>query len=142
MLRAVGISLRQVRRLIRYESVITALIGAVLGLILGCIFAALISQPLKDQGFELTFPVGQLVVLLVLAALPGCWRLSARRGGRRGWACWRRWRTSSRGSELLRLAFAHSSNKHGFAESMHFSTRFGTLVTLSRPPGTYGPAGR
>jgi len=69
MLRAVGMSRRQVRRLIRYESVITALIGAVLGLILGCIFAALISQPLKDQGFGLTFPVGQLIVLLVLAAL-------------------------------------------------------------------------
>ena len=31
MLRAVGMSRRQVRRLIRYESVITALIGAVLG---------------------------------------------------------------------------------------------------------------
>jgi len=71
MLRAVGMSRRQVRRLIRYESVITALIGAVLGLILGCIFAALISQPLKDQGFGLTFPVGQLIVLLVLAALAG-----------------------------------------------------------------------
>ncbi len=35
MLRAVGMSRRQVRRLIRYESVITALIGAVLGMVLG-----------------------------------------------------------------------------------------------------------
>ena len=56
MLRAVGMSRRQVRRLIRYESVITALIGAVLGLILGMIFAALMSVPLADQGFGLTYP--------------------------------------------------------------------------------------
>src|SRR3954454_2711165 len=38
MLRAVGMSRRQVRRLVRYESVITALIGAVLGMVLGLIF--------------------------------------------------------------------------------------------------------
>ena len=71
MLRAVGMSRRQVRRLIRYESVITALIGAVLGLILGMIFAALMSVPLADQGFGLTYPIGQLILLLVLAALAG-----------------------------------------------------------------------
>jgi putative ABC transport system permease protein len=71
MLRAVGMSRRQVRTLIRYESVITALIGAVLGLVLGMIFAALMSVPLADQGFGLTYPAGQLILLLVLAALAG-----------------------------------------------------------------------
>ncbi len=71
MLRAIGMSRRQVRRLIRYESVITALIGAVLGMVLGMIFAALMSVPLADQGFSLSYPVGQLIVLLVLAALAG-----------------------------------------------------------------------
>jgi putative ABC transport system permease protein len=71
MLRAVGMSRRQVRRLIRYESVITALIGAVLGMMLGLIFAALMSVPLQDQGFVLSYPVGQLVVILVVAALAG-----------------------------------------------------------------------
>jgi putative ABC transport system permease protein len=71
MLRAVGMSRRQVRRLIRYESVITALIGAVLGLILGMIFAALMSVPLADEGFGLSYPAGQLILLLVLAALAG-----------------------------------------------------------------------
>jgi putative ABC transport system permease protein len=62
---------RQVRRLIRYESVITALIGALLGTALGVLFAALISRPLADEGFELAYPVGQLAVILVLAALAG-----------------------------------------------------------------------
>jgi putative ABC transport system permease protein len=71
LLRAVGMSRRQVKRLVRYESVITALIGAVLGTILGIIFAALVSVPLADEGFELAYPVGTLIVLLVLAALAG-----------------------------------------------------------------------
>ena len=39
LLRAVGMSKRQVRRMVRAESVITALIGAVLGLVLGIVFA-------------------------------------------------------------------------------------------------------
>jgi len=71
MLRAIGMSRRQVRTMIRYEAVITALIGAILGIVLGVIFAALISQPLKDEGFTLSYPIGSLVVLLVLAGLAG-----------------------------------------------------------------------
>jgi putative ABC transport system permease protein len=71
MLRAVGMSRRQVRTLVRYESVITALIGAILGTILGVIFASLLAVPLADEGFELSYPVGTLLVLLVLAALAG-----------------------------------------------------------------------
>jgi putative ABC transport system permease protein len=71
MLRAIGMSRSQVRRMIRYEAVITALIGAVLGLILGVIFAALISRPLADQGFTLSYPIGTLIAILVLAAVAG-----------------------------------------------------------------------
>jgi putative ABC transport system permease protein len=71
MLRAIGMSRRQVRTMIRYEAVITALIGALLGMVLGVIFAALIAQPLKDEGFVLSYPVGTLIVLLVLSALAG-----------------------------------------------------------------------
>jgi putative ABC transport system permease protein len=71
MLRAVGMSRRQVRTMIRYESVITALIGAVLGLVLGLIFAALMSVPLQDEGFVLRYPVGQLVFILIVAAFAG-----------------------------------------------------------------------
>ncbi len=71
LLRAVGMSRRQVRTLVRYESVITALIGAILGTVLGVIFAALVSRPLADEGFELAYPIGTLIVLLLLAALAG-----------------------------------------------------------------------
>ena len=71
LLRAVGMSRRQVRTMIRYEAVITALIGAVLGMVLGIVFAALMSAPLADEGFVLAYPVGVLITLLVLAALAG-----------------------------------------------------------------------
>jgi putative ABC transport system permease protein len=71
MLRAIGMSRRQVRTMIRYEAVITALIGAILGMALGIIFAALIAQPLKDEGFTLSYPIGSLIGLLVFAAVIG-----------------------------------------------------------------------
>ena len=71
LLRAVGTSRRQIRRMVRYEAVITALIGGVLGLVLGVLFAVLVSRPLADEGFTLSIPIGQLIGLLVLAALAG-----------------------------------------------------------------------
>jgi putative ABC transport system permease protein len=84
MLRAIGMSRRQVRTMIRYEAVITALIGAILGMALGIVFAVLIAQPLKDEGFTLTFPIVSLLVLLVLAGLLGVLAaiLPARRASR------------------------------------------------------------
>ncbi|HET7510507.1 MAG TPA: FtsX-like permease family protein [Solirubrobacterales bacterium] len=71
MLRAIGMSRRQVRTMIRYEAVITALIGGILGMVLGIVFVTLIGQPLKEEGFTFSYPVGSLVLLLVLAALAG-----------------------------------------------------------------------
>jgi putative ABC transport system permease protein len=71
MLRAIGMSRRQVRTMIRYEAVITALIGAILGLILGLVFATLIAIPLKDEGFTLSYPLISLVGLLLFAAVIG-----------------------------------------------------------------------
>jgi putative ABC transport system permease protein len=71
LLRAVGTSRRQVRRIVRYESVITALIGAVLGSILGVVFAVVVSRPLADEGFILSIPVATLIALLVLAVIAG-----------------------------------------------------------------------
>ena len=71
LLRALGTSRRQVRRVVRYEAVITALIGAVLGAVLGVVFALIASRPLADEGFTLSIPVGTLIVLLVLAAIAG-----------------------------------------------------------------------
>jgi putative ABC transport system permease protein len=71
MMRAIGTSRRQIRSIVRQEAVITSLIGAVLGVVLGVLFALVISRPLADEGFTLSFPVGTLLLLLVLAALFG-----------------------------------------------------------------------
>jgi putative ABC transport system permease protein len=84
LLRAVGMSRRQVRRMIRYESVITALIGAILGAVLGMLFALIVSRPIADEGFVLTFPVASIVTFLLLAAIAGVLAaiLPARRASR------------------------------------------------------------
>ncbi|MDA0185021.1 ABC transporter permease [Solirubrobacter phytolaccae] len=71
MLRAVGMSRRQVRRMVRAESVITAGIGAILGIVLGVVFALIISRPLAEQGFVFTLPIGTLLLFFVLAAIAG-----------------------------------------------------------------------
>jgi putative ABC transport system permease protein len=71
LLRAVGMSRRQVRRLVRYESVVTALIGAILGAALGIFFAIIVSRPLADEGFVLKIPFESILVFLVFAALAG-----------------------------------------------------------------------
>ena len=71
LLRAIGMSRRQVRRIVRYEAVITALLGALMGSVLGVFFAVIVSRPLADEGFNLSFPVGTLVLLFILAAIAG-----------------------------------------------------------------------
>ena len=50
MLRAVGMTRRQTRRMIRHESIVTALIGAALGLPLGVLLAALATRALGSLG--------------------------------------------------------------------------------------------
>ena len=72
MLRAIGTSRKQVRQMIRYESVITALIGGVFGLVIGVVGAVLFTTlALSGSGFVQSIPVGTLAILLVVAALAG-----------------------------------------------------------------------
>ncbi len=69
MLRAVGMSRRQVRRMIRHESVITALLGATFGIPLGVVLALLVGVAIKYAAF--TIPVATLVVFVIAAILAG-----------------------------------------------------------------------
>jgi putative ABC transport system permease protein len=72
MMRAIGTSRAQVRQMIRYESLITALIGGVLGLVIGVIGAILVTKlTLSSAGYVLSVPVGTLIVLLIAAAVAG-----------------------------------------------------------------------
>jgi putative ABC transport system permease protein len=69
LLRAVGTTRRQVKRIVRYEAVITSLIGGVLGIVVGAVLAVLFTQPLDN--FTLTIPWGSLIFLFVLAGIAG-----------------------------------------------------------------------
>jgi putative ABC transport system permease protein len=69
MLRAVGMTRRQVRRMIRHESVITALIGALIGIVLGIVLAALLIA--RVDFIVLSIPVGQLVIFGVASIIVG-----------------------------------------------------------------------
>jgi putative ABC transport system permease protein len=72
MMRAIGTSRPQVRQMIRYESLITALIGGVFGLVIGIVGAVLITTlTLSGSGYVQSIPVGTLLILLVVAALAG-----------------------------------------------------------------------
>src|SRR5215213_6681499 len=71
MLRAIGMTRRQARRMIRHESVITALIGAALGLGLGIVLAALATQALSQYGVALALPVPTLSAFALVAVLAG-----------------------------------------------------------------------
>jgi putative ABC transport system permease protein len=71
MLRAVGMTRRQTRRMIRHESVITALIGAALGLPLGIFLAALVTRALGQYDVRFELPFGQLIVLAIVAVIAG-----------------------------------------------------------------------
>ncbi len=69
MLRAVGMSRRQLRRMIRHESIITALLGAAFGIPLGVVLALMVGVAIKYAAF--TIPVGTLVVFVIAAVLAG-----------------------------------------------------------------------
>lgn len=71
MLRAVGMSRWQVRRMVTIESVITAGIGAILGTVLGIVFSLIVSRPLADEGFVFVLPIGSLITFFILAAIAG-----------------------------------------------------------------------
>jgi putative ABC transport system permease protein len=69
MLRAIGMNRQQVRRMIRHESVITALIGGVLGIALGIVLGGLLVARVDFIQFSL--PVTTLVVLAVVTIIVG-----------------------------------------------------------------------
>ncbi len=72
LLRAVGMTRRQLRRTIGNEAVLTALFGAVLGTGLGLTLGVLLQRVLADQGLEaLAVPWGQVLATFVIAGLVG-----------------------------------------------------------------------
>ena len=84
MLRAVGMTRPQARRMIRHEGVITALIGAALGIPLGIFLSLLMTQALSQYDVGFSLPVLAACDLHVIAILAGVLAaiLPARRASR------------------------------------------------------------
>ncbi len=72
LMRAVGMTRRQVRSLVRWESVIIALLGAILGIVIGVVFGWVIVNALSSEGIsEFRAAPTRLVVIFLVAALFG-----------------------------------------------------------------------
>jgi putative ABC transport system permease protein len=82
MLRAVGMTRRQVRNMIRHESIITALLGAALGIPVGVVLALMVGKAIDYPAF--TIPWFTLIVFIVAAVIAGLLAaiFPARRAGR------------------------------------------------------------
>jgi putative ABC transport system permease protein len=85
LLRAVGMKRRQIRAMIRSESVILAIFGAVIGIVIGTGLGIALVSALHSQGFtDTVVPYSNLAIFLVLSALLGLLAASwpARRAAR------------------------------------------------------------
>jgi putative ABC transport system permease protein len=71
MLRAVGTTRRQLRAMIRWEAVITSIIGGVLGVLLGILFGWAVCKGLESDGLVFVFPTVQIAIFLVLSIVAG-----------------------------------------------------------------------
>jgi putative ABC transport system permease protein len=72
LLRVVGMSRRQVRRMIRGEAVVIAVIGSVLGVVVGLVWGWAVVTALSGQFVdEFSVPGGQLAVFVIVFAIAG-----------------------------------------------------------------------
>lgn len=85
LLRAIGLSRRQLRWMITLESVVISVLGAVLGVVLGVFFGVVLMYALRDEGLEvISVPIDQLAIFLALSVVIGVLAavLPARRAAR------------------------------------------------------------
>ncbi len=84
LLRAAGMTRRQVRRMVRWESVLTALVGAGLGIVAGLAIAGILTMLMSEWGLAFVLPVGILVAIALVAVAAGVVAavIPARRAGR------------------------------------------------------------
>ncbi len=72
LLRAVGMSRRQVRSTIRLESVIISLMGTLIGLVIGIVFGWALVTALADEGItSFAIPWSQLFIIVIIAIFAG-----------------------------------------------------------------------
>ena len=72
LLRAIGLSRGQLRRMITLESVVISVLGALLGTVMGLVFGIALMYSLRDEGLEvISVPSGQLAIFLLLSLVIG-----------------------------------------------------------------------
>ena len=71
LLRAVGMTRSQMRSSVRWESVIIAVFGTLGGLVIAVFFSWAAVSAADEEALTFTFPLGSLLILVVLAALAG-----------------------------------------------------------------------
>jgi putative ABC transport system permease protein len=84
MLAAVGMTRRQIRRMVRHESIVTALMGVSSGIVVGLALGYAVTSALSDEGLTFAVPGGQLVTLALVGVIAGVLAavLPARRASR------------------------------------------------------------
>ena len=70
LLRAVGMTQRQVRRMVRWEALLIAGFGAIIGVVVGIGLGIAVVQAI-GPGITLAIPVGNLVIYVVAAGIGG-----------------------------------------------------------------------
>ena len=71
MLAAVGMTRRQIRRMVRHESIVTALMGVSTGVVVGLAGAYAITSALSDEGLTFLVPTGSLIALVIVGIIAG-----------------------------------------------------------------------
>ncbi|MGI9608685.1 MAG: ABC transporter permease, partial [Acidimicrobiia bacterium] len=72
LLRAVGMGRRQIRRMVRWEAIIVAIIGSLLGIVVGLLFGITVTSALSSQGINvLSIPAVQIIGLVLFGAVAG-----------------------------------------------------------------------
>jgi putative ABC transport system permease protein len=72
LLRAVGMSRRQMRSMVRWEAAIVAVYGALLGIVLGVFFGLSLTRALRDEGVDVqVVPIPALLILALVIAVLG-----------------------------------------------------------------------
>jgi putative ABC transport system permease protein len=84
MLRAIGMSRRQTRRMVRHEGIVTAQLGAVTGMAIGVLLGGAVTLAMRGIGMTFTLPLGSLIAFAIVATVAGmiAAALPARRASR------------------------------------------------------------
>ena len=91
LMRAVGMTRRQTRRMVRWEAIIVSTFGAIVGIVLGTLIGIVLSLAVPDTIIDgISFSVSTIIAILIGAVSPASSPPSTRRSRPRAWTSSRR----------------------------------------------------